>query len=139
MNKSDLKNGMLLETRYGVTYYIVLDKMYRLNDSEVSCLGLFSDIMKYFKEDLTYKGNSDNDIMYVYDCNGNLIWGREERLITSLINFIKNEDTETVKDFFRLYGIEFKKTKEPSTKTMKISKVGREDLEEEIRKIIDII
>ena len=138
MNKSDLKNGMVFQIRYGTKYYIVLNEIYTL-DNSVSYTGSFYNIMKYYKEDLKYDGTTNNDIMYVYDSDGNLIWERDEQQIDSLIDFIKNEDIEVVKEFFKLYGIEFTKTKEPKTESMRVSKIGREDLEEKIRKIIDII
>lgn len=50
--------------------------------------------------------------------------------IDSLIDFIKNEDIEVVKEFFKLYGIEFKKTKKPSNESMKVSEISRKGLEE---------
>lgn len=77
MNKSDLKNGMVFQIRYGTKYYIVLNEIYTL-DNSVSYTGSFYNIMKYYKEDLKYDGTTNNDIMYVYDSDGNLIWKREE-------------------------------------------------------------
>lgn len=138
MKKSDLKNGMIFQIRYGTKYYIVLNEIYTL-DNSVSYTGSFYNIMKYYKEDLKYDGTTNNDIMYVYDSDGNLIWERDEQQIDSLIDFIKNEDIEAVKEFFKLYGIEFTKTKKPSNESMRASKISRKGLEEKIRKIIDII
>lgn len=77
MKKSDLKNGMIFQIRYGTKYYIVLNEIYTL-DNSVSYTGSFYNIMKYYKEDLKYDGTTSNDIMYVYDSDGNLIWKREE-------------------------------------------------------------
>lgn len=129
MNKSDLKNGMVFQIRYGTKYYIVLNEIYTL-DNSVSYTGSFYNIMKYYKEDLKYDGTTNNDIMYVYDSDGNLIWEREEQQIDNLIDFIKNEDIEVVKEFFKLYGIEFTKTKKPSNESMRVSKISRKGLEE---------
>lgn len=129
MNKSDLKNGMVFQIRYGTKYYIVLNEIYTL-DHSVSYTGSFYNIMKYYKEDLKYDGITNNDIMYVYDSDGNLIWERDEQQIDSLIDFIKNEDIEVVKEFFKLYGVEFTKTKEPKTESMRASKISRKGLEE---------
>ena len=33
MNKSDLKNGMVFQIRYGTKYYIVLNEIYTLDNS----------------------------------------------------------------------------------------------------------
>ena len=77
MKKSDLKNGMIFQIRYGTKYYIVLNEIYTL-DNSVSYTGSFYNIMEYYKEDLKYDGTTNNDIMYVYDSDGNLIWEREE-------------------------------------------------------------
>lgn len=139
MNKQDLKNGMIYQIRAGRTFCIIVNEVYELHTSVNSYIGLFKDAIIEYENDLTHKLNPNNDIMYVYDYDGKLLWERGEQQIDSLINFIKNEDIEVVKEFFKSYGVEFTKTKEPSTKNMRVSKLGREDLEEKIRKIIDII
>lgn len=78
MNKQDLKNGMIYEKRNGLTFYIILDSVYKLNNSNNTEMGTLNDILIYYNDDLTYKGTKWGDIMIVRDVEGNLLWEREE-------------------------------------------------------------
>ena len=78
MNKQDLKNGMIYKIRNGLTFYIILDSVYKLNNSNNTEMGTLNDILIYYNDDLTYKGTKWGDIMIVRDVEGNLLWEREE-------------------------------------------------------------
>lgn len=78
MNKQDLKNGMIYEKRNGLTFYIILDTVYKLNNSNNTEMGTLDDVLIYYNDDLTYKGNKWSDIMIIRDVEGKLLWEREE-------------------------------------------------------------
>ena len=77
MNKNDLKNGMVYETRNGLTFYIILDTVHKLNYSNNPYIGTLDDILGCYHDDLTHN-NKYSDIMIVKDVDGNVIWEREE-------------------------------------------------------------
>lgn len=139
MNKQDLKNGMGVEFRNGTIEYLINDNIYIKCDDLMQLEGSKDWSLKEYNDDLTHKFNYGWDIVKVFTIGGQILWKRDKQQINDLIDFIKNEDIEVVKEFFKLYDIEFKKIKEPKTESMRVSKIGREDLEEKIRKIIDII
>ena len=78
MNKQDLKNGMIYEKRNGLIFYIILDTVYKLNDSNNTEMGTLDDVLTYYNDDLTYKGSKWSDIMIIRDAEGKLLWEREE-------------------------------------------------------------
>mgnify|MGYP007007463252 FL=1 len=78
MNKSDLKNGMIYKIRNGYSFYIILNRVHRLNDKNNPDIGALDDILEYYYDDLTHKENRWNDIMIIKDVNGKLLWKREE-------------------------------------------------------------
>lgn len=139
MNKQNLKNGMGVEFRNETIEYLIDDNIYIKCDDLMQLEGSKDWFLKEYNDDLTHKFNYGWDIVKVFTIEGQILWKRDKQQINDLIDFIKNEDIEVVKEFFKLYGIEFTKTKEPKTESMRVSKIGREDLEEKIRKIIDII
>ena len=47
MNKQDLKNGMIYEKRNGLIFYIILDTVYKLNDSNNTEMGTLDDVLTY--------------------------------------------------------------------------------------------
>ena len=78
MNKQDLKNGMIYEKRNGLIFYIILDTVYKLNDSNNTEMGTLDDVLTYYNDDLTYKGSKWSDIMIIRDAEGNY-YGKEKK------------------------------------------------------------
>ena len=78
MNKQDLKNGMIYEKRNGLIFYIILDTVYKLDNSNNTEMGTLDDVLTYYNDDLTYKGSKWSDIMIIRDAEGKLLWEREE-------------------------------------------------------------
>lgn len=90
MRKSDLKNGMIVETRFGDKYLVHNNKL--LNSKGYGFMYLNDDGFDFYTDDMKYEQNRDYDIMYVYNSNPpsldnlfdekllTLIWERKEEI-----------------------------------------------------------
>lgn len=82
MNKSDLKNGMIIVIRDNLKLIIKNNKIHRYKQgnailSKLICCNL-EDYLEEYNDNLEHKESFSDDIMKIYDINGNLIWERKE-------------------------------------------------------------
>ena len=99
MNKQDLKNGMGVEFRNGTIEYLINDDIYIKCDDLMQLEGSKDWFLKEYNDDLTHKFNYGWDIVKVFTIGGKILWERDKQQINDLIDFIKNEDIEVVKEF----------------------------------------
>ena len=84
MNKNDLKNGMKFISRDGKIKYIIENNIYRKEyGNKLEFEYSLDTVKKCFEEDMSYEFNAKFDIMRIFDLEDNLIWEREEEMITS--------------------------------------------------------
>ena len=84
MNKNDLKNGMKFISRDGKIKYIIENNIYRKEyGNKLEFEYSLDTVKKFFEEDMSYEFNAKFDIMRIFDLEDNLIWEREEEMITS--------------------------------------------------------
>lgn len=70
LTKADLKDGMRVETRKGITRWVCSELFLRPYSAGID--------FDSYAGDLTYRGNTDEDIMMVVDRDGTVLFEREE-------------------------------------------------------------
>lgn len=109
MKPSDLKNGMMFETREKNKYYIVNETVYRENENEdLMLVCMLSSYICGYNDDFTSRGTryEDHDIVKILDADGELLWSRvnwEEVPIDTKILVRDNESDEWEKRHYAGY------------------------------------
>lgn len=81
MVKDDIKNGMNFSLRDGTSFYKISNLIYESDNVVLTFLETASSFFNNYDNDLCYKSSKKfhlQDIMIVYDEDGNLIWERHE-------------------------------------------------------------
>lgn len=89
MKKSDLKNGMIVETRLGDKYLVHNNKL--LNSNGFGFMYLNGDEFDAYTDDMKYEQNHDYDIMYVYNSYTQSLDNLFDRKLLTLIWVRKEE------------------------------------------------
>ena len=72
MNKSDLKNGMIVTLRRGVDRVIIGERLFEEEE------GFITSTLKNYNDDLTYINNCKNEDIMKIEYGGKVIWERVE-------------------------------------------------------------
>ena len=72
MNKSDLKNGMIVTLRRGVDRVIIGERLFEEEE------GFITSTLKNYNDDLTYMNNCTSEDIMKIEYGGKVIWERVE-------------------------------------------------------------
>ena len=72
MNKSDLKNGMIVTLRRGVERVIIGERLFEEEE------GFITSTLKNYNDDLTYTNNCKSEDIMKIEYGGKVIWERVE-------------------------------------------------------------
>lgn len=73
MKKTDLKNGMIYETRNGKLHYIIESTVYIHEKSSLIIDCFLCTKLNYYNDDLKHESDSDLDIVCIYDADKNIV------------------------------------------------------------------
>ena len=99
MNKQDIKNGMVFIKRNNNKYYVMEDRVFIKLKNKIA-LELVQNLNTYldmYNNELENLYNSNDDIIEVWDMNGNILWEKEEDWATIPIGtkvLVRNREDE---------------------------------------------
>lgn len=75
MNKSDLKDGYVVDLRAGYRRVVLFDELliYKNGSYEIA-----SNLIEKYRDDLSHRSDSSLDVMKIYDKDMDVLWEREE-------------------------------------------------------------